>query len=231
MELSKVNALVRVELDDPETDRPQWWQEWDGEGVTTVLAPGADPEWPHPCDVGGYGFADWEDHFQRQLPEEIAAEILDLQAGAGLPGRILVPDPPRAFIGGECRQCGHEPLYDRPGYRRVRWMDRSGVEPVERSETIKCFHVSHLWRRTCPADIRAYEDRCRRVGEEHEAVLLGLSIDALRAEVAEANEGIEAAHRAANGKWTEALHDRKDAESARYDRALAELRRREGASG
>ena len=221
------SASVRVELMHPETDAPTWWQEWDGKRVSTGPLPGADPDAGDPddwsCDGGS------PELFEHMVPEEVAAEIVERRSGSGLDARIVTPNPGRALVAGPCPQCHHEPLYDRPGYRRIRWVDRSGGEAVERSEIVRCRWTSH-WQeeRTCPAIVRAHEERCERAAEEHQAALLAMSNEAIRGEVAAANEGIEDAHRAANGKWTEALHDRHDAESARYDRALAELRRREG---
>ena len=184
-------ALVRVELMHPETNAPTWWQEWDGERVSTGPLPGADPDAGDP-DAGG------------PVPASMRASSRRTRAERSLLVRV--------------HSAGTSRFNDRPGYRRIRWVDRSGGDPVERSEVVRCLWSSH-WQeeRVCPAIVRAYEDRCKREAEEHQAALLGMSNEAIRAEVAAANEGIENAHRAANGKWTEALHDRRDAESARME--------------
>lgn len=81
---------LRIEISHPVTDAPTWFQEWDGTRLSTTRHPDAAPDAGDIDDWGGYAFNDeWEDMFARWDPEEVAAEIIDLQNGAGFNARLL----------------------------------------------------------------------------------------------------------------------------------------------
>ena len=90
---------------------------------------------------------------------------------------------------------------------------------------------SRLDKRICPEIVRAHEDRCERVAEEHRVALLIMSEDALRSEyqaAAECNEELERLSRdyANQGRRTESEADLVDVVRARLDRARTEFERR-----
>jgi len=81
---------VRIEISHPLTDAPTWLREWDGRRLSTSPHPDATPDAGDIDDWGGYAFNDeWEDIFARWNPEEVAAEIIGLQNGAGFSARLL----------------------------------------------------------------------------------------------------------------------------------------------
>ena len=84
---------VRIEISHPVTHKPTWLLEWNGETVAESLLPDGDPDAGYINDWGGYAFhGEWETMFATWQPEEVAAEIMDLQLGAGFNARLLPDD-------------------------------------------------------------------------------------------------------------------------------------------
>lgn len=84
---------VRIQISHPLTDAPTWLQEWDGRRLSTSRHPDAAPNAGDIDDWGGYAFrGEWEEVFAKWDPDEVAAEIIGLQQGAGFNACLLPTD-------------------------------------------------------------------------------------------------------------------------------------------